>query len=440
MISEFGGSVEYRVVLARPKSSRIVAHRRGDEYVLPQIEIPRHTRSAQQLQTMIQAELGLKVYIVDLVSDEECLQRQAIAELLDAEGQWDGTGTPLAQIDVAELPEEERSAIAALLERNTSYGICRVGWIGEALSWIEGATGKRLEPAIRQMNAGNGFALAQVWSNDGTGYWIKATGEPNRHELPITSWLSQKFPDYLPRLIDVRPEWNAWLVEDAGEACLDLPSAATLRDAAQRFATLQLESIGCTCELLALGAADLRTDTLRKNIDGVVRYLSGAMERQESSKGPRLGSDRLVEIGAALQKACRYVESLGVPDTLLHNDLNTGNILRSEERYAFIDWSEAAVGHPFLCCERLTRLNSAAAEEVAAAYEEIWSRSVDPDTIRRSLGAMRLLSIYAYLVGRGDWLSHPERITPRFESYMRSLARHMDRAAQNPLVQEAVCH
>jgi len=50
-----------------------------------------------------------------------------------------------------------------------------------------------------------------------------------------------------------------------------------------------------------------------------------------------------------------------------------------------------------------------------------------------------LLSIFAYLYGRGDWLKDTSKVTPQFESYARSLARHMDRAAQSPQLREALC-
>jgi hypothetical protein len=47
-------------------------------------------------------------------------------------------------------------------------------------------------------------------------YWLKATGQPNAHELSITTLLAKLCGSYLPELISSRPEWNAWLM--SGEA------------------------------------------------------------------------------------------------------------------------------------------------------------------------------------------------------------------------------
>ena len=51
-----------------------------------------------------------------------------------------------------------------------------------------------------------------------------------------------------------------------------------------------------------------------------------------------------------------------------------------------------------------------------------------------------LLAVYAYLYGRGDWLGHTESVEPQFERYARSLARRMDRAAQELSLREILCH
>jgi len=53
---------------------------------------------------------------------------------------------------------------------------------------------------------------------------------------------------------------------------------------------------------------------------------------------------------------------------------------------------------------------------------------------------MPILAAASTLYGRGDWLHSPRRNDPRRQSYARSLARHMDRAAREPRLLEALCH
>jgi len=133
------------------------------------------------------------------------------------------------------------------------------------------------------------------------------------------------------------------------------------------------------------------------------------------------------------------VEALGIPDTLLHNDLNRANILFDGERCVIADWSEAGVGNPFLSFERLCRLSAGNPRELRAIYSKVWLEHLDPSAIDEVYRLMPLLAMYAYLYGRGDWINHTSTVSLPFESCARSLARHMDRAAQSPVLLETLC-
>ena len=55
--------------------------------------------------------------------------------------------------------------------------------------------------------------------------------------------------------------------------------------------------------------------------------------------------------------SCRELENLGIPDTLGHSDLNSGNVLLDDGSPVFIDWMQGHIGPPFLTLEYLTALN-----------------------------------------------------------------------------------
>ena len=67
----------------------------------------------------------------------------------------------------------------------------------------------------------------------------------------------------------------------------------------------------------------------------MISFLIEAMHRQTSTKAVPLSAIRLLELGEILRDACSRQEELDIPDTLIHNDLNTGNILWDGERIAF---------------------------------------------------------------------------------------------------------
>jgi aminoglycoside phosphotransferase (APT) family kinase protein len=147
-----------------------------------------------------------------------------------------------------------------------------------------------------------------------------------------------------------------------------------------------------------------------------------------------------VELGDILGHALCQIEALGIPDAVLHNDLNLGNILFDGTNCVFTDWSEAAIGNPFLSLDRFCLLDPMTASELYHAYSECWLRFLSEETIRRVANLASLVSIFTYLYGRGDWLEDTTKVTLQFECYARSLARHMDRAAENPEFREALCH
>ena len=48
-----------------------------------------------------------------------------------------------------------------------------------------------------------------------------------------------------------------------------------------------------------------------------------------------------------LLDACDRLAALGPGPTVMHGDFHPWNVLRADERIVVIDWSDAAMGHPF---------------------------------------------------------------------------------------------
>jgi hypothetical protein len=431
--------VEYRAVLIQPKSGAVLAVDAVDGYRLPRVSIPQWTRPAEQLRKAIRATWGAKSLILDLFLTNDSSASCVTAELLDQEVPLGLRAVELDQIVSSELLEAEYSALVALLHGKGKNPFSRIGWINEAAAWIETVTGRPVfsRDGIDQFNVGGTFALVRFRTAGNRVYWLKAAGAPNGHEFEITVCLSGLCPNFLPRLVATKREWNAWLTEDAGAPVTDCPSKESLINVAESFACLQLQTVDCTDELLTAGAFDQRPSVLRLHIDAIAGYLIDAMARQSSTKVAPLSRTRLLELAEILRHSCLRMESLGIPNALIHHDLNGGNILYNGVRCVFTDWSEAAIGNPFLSCERLCQLNPNHRETVCAIYRRSWSGRLSDARIGEAFALMPLLAIYAYLYGRGDWFMSRE-IRPRFESYARSLARHMDRAARAPALLEAL--
>jgi hypothetical protein len=449
------GSVEYRVVLIEPDSRAVLALDTGNGCKLPQVHIPNRTRPVQQLQRAIRSTWGLHALILDFVATGCSSLPCVIAELLAPPTSQRLERIAPSQLSCLELTEAEHSALLSALEGETKSPFTRIGWFDEAAAWIEAATGRRVSrnADIEQLNAGGAFALVRFGADDGWNCWLKATGEPNKHELSITSLLSQLCGGYLPEFLALKPQWNAWLTSAEGTGITDLPANPfelfrLLEDAVGSLAELQVRTVGAESELLDAGAFDQRLDVLLSRSDALFDYLDEVMELSACRHLPRVERESLVEIRTAFKLLYERLHHRGIPETIVHGDMNPGNIVIGYEHCQFIDWSEAYVGQCIVSLEHLLLLvNSIENPDLRAfmkaslkqRYVDAWATVCAPDALQEGFCYMPLMAAASALYGRGDWLNSPERYDVRHLLYARTIVTYMERALRHPELQEALC-
>ncbi|RXH53882.1 phosphotransferase [Granulicella sibirica] len=445
----------YRLALILPRPRALLVASIDGVFVLPQISISRWERVAQQLTRSIQENWGLGAILLDVV-DEDCPDTPcAVVEVRNSLLSYSAS---LAAVDLDEINGQalkltEREVIRSLLNgRNIGRGpFSRIGWLEDVQDWIRQCVTDQatyFDENVRQLNASGSFALVRFPMHAGPAYWLKATGTPNIHELYITVCLAQISPSFLPPLLGVRTEWNAWITQEAGYPLDDVPTLSNFKTAVRSLAELQMETLNCTDMLTRAGALDHCVPVLRSRVDQVMNYLMAVMPRQTSTRAPRLEEHRLRQLGIILRDAFDRLEALEIPDTLIHNDLNPGNILLDGCRCRFTDWAEAYVGNPFLSLQLFLVIAEKRApnhegefwrKQLSEAYCDMWSKLLNGSQIARACSLIPLLSVYSCLHGRGDWFGSERSKTPPFEAYARCLARHMDRAAQSPEFLGALC-
>jgi aminoglycoside phosphotransferase (APT) family kinase protein len=159
------------------------------------------------------------------------------------------------------------------------------------------------------------------------------------------------------------------------------------------------------------------------------------MSQQTSVRAPRLEPMRVRFICAALGRACEQTIALGIPKSLIHGDLNTGNVLQGE-RCIFIDWSEAYIGCPLVSLQHVLLLARTVEEtkrefvqqELITRYCAEWNGLVPLERMHTATRFMPLLAAASALYGRGDWFDSADHRSPSRLAFARTLARHMDRA------------
>jgi hypothetical protein len=445
--------IEYRLALVRPDSRMVLALETIGAYRLPCVRIPQWTRPAEQLRKAIESLWGLHVLVLDLLPAHDGSPFCAVAELLIPDAHSGLKAVPLDKIASSEFSEQQRAHLVSLLSGDTETPFTQIGWIDEAIAWIVSATQRKLSSKsdIEQLNAGGAFSLIRFHTEDGWDYWLKATGDPNAHEFSITHLLSKLGGAYLPTIISSRPAWNAWLMSGEASRVTELPADPfqlfrLLEDAVGSMAELQMKTEGRSVDLLDAGAFDQGIDVFQTHSEALFDYLEEAMSLQTSTALLRLEKQRLLEIRAIFQDTCRRMEDLDLPDTILHGDMNYGNILTGCGHCQFIDWCEAYVGNPLITLQHLLLFNRAENPKLRASmncalkdkYKDVWLAMCDRAALDDGFVYMPLLAVASSLYGRGDWFNTPERLDPRRQAYARNLTRHMDVAARAPELLEAL--
>jgi hypothetical protein len=445
---------EYRIAFVLPDSHQVLGMPGSCGKDLPQVSISTHERQAAELTRLIEEKWNIRTLVLEFLWDGSFASQCAVVEVRDPSWQFtrDGFATiPIEMLGSRCLGDKERATLQSILDGgDAGFGpFSRIGWIEEAKAWIQQSVDDhevRFTGEIRHLNAGGAFCLASLGTDSGPTYWLKAVGAPNEHEFDITAYLAKNCPEFLPRVVTLRSDWKAWVMEEYGSSLHTSSSLSDFERAAHKLAHLQKQLAGRTDELLAVRCGDHRIETLRQHIDEIITYLRETMSLQTTTSVPKLSEARLGEIGDLLHHAFTALDGLGIPDSLMHNDISPGSILGNGVDCVFTDWCEAYVGNPFLTLEllcvhveRKTNDPESWVRSLKSIYKACWSGVLTEYQIETAVKLAPLISVFSYLYGRGDWLHSTRRHEPSFQGYSRGLARHMDRIAKNPDLTEALC-
>ena len=449
----------YRLIVTRSNVSEILLRSRGTALSLPSVEISRGRRIAQQLSAELYAQYGWRGYCLLVPGLAAGLPQCAVMEVLEL-GEIASTGTCWKALDAATCSSiesaEDRNATQKSIEELDAYRrkpnqepFASPGWLAELFTWSEqqlAPLGLRLTSAFTQLNASPTFSLIRLEIND-SAVWFKATGEPNRHELPITVSVARLSPGYVPEVLGVHAAWNGWLMREVpGRTLDDVPGLASWLQTAEDLAQLQIGSIGRETELLEASCRDLRLPRLIGEVDPWIDRMRGLMAAQEKQIPARLTDPELTLLGESLKEACSRLSETGLADTLGHLDFNPGNIVVSRERCVFLDWAEACVTNPLITFEYLRehfRRHStddrAAMESLVAAYVRPWESFFSPDALKQAMAISSLVAVFVYAIAGNTWRSSEEPLKPSVAAYSRSLARRMYREAIHRIERREQC-
>src|SRR5260370_34970549 len=398
---------QFSLVISRRPTFEILLTQRNGSFELPRVTIPKWERTPKLVNERLNELWNLKTICLfepSAKANGQIGEENKFIVLEACDPDWE----PRCHLDW--IP---RSALRAILGSSTeaymleetlatadAYNqgglaglFARAGWLDDLIFWAQKQADQhssKLTGRFRQWNASPFFSLVRL-ETTGRALWFKAVGEPNLREYGISVGLFAKGQDYFPTLVAARPEWNAWLMEEAGGILLEnnhAPHAWTL--AASTLGKMQTDLIGHTDYLLAIGCLDLRISTVIDKIDPFLYVMVDVMRRQTSNQPPALSEKELAQIGKDLKFVCRRSKDLGLPDSLGHCDLNPTNVLVRQDGCVFVDWAEAYVGKPFSTFEFLRSAFLKYSPELATcgqmmhhAYSRIWEDFIPAKKLRQ---------------------------------------------------------
>jgi Phosphotransferase enzyme family len=444
----------YRLIITRRDGSELLCLPDGPYHSLPSVDIARWQRVAEPIRNALKTDLHFDAYSLFTCPSESPTSKTSrtffqAMECVHPNGLLPPTAcwAPFSSLTIASFRDAEDSrricdALGTLSRHDESLSegpFAKPGWLREMCRWIA----QQIEPLkirltsnFQQLNASSSFSLMR-FETTGPAVWFKAVGKPNTHEFNIVSILATLFPTYLPPIIAVRPEWNGWLATEEEGTSPDADSDFSMwKTISVRLTELQIASVREVPRLISAGCRDIRVSSLLSFTDDFFAIMDRLMKQQIKTPPSILPSDEIRDLNKRIKEILSLLAASGIPDALNHLDLNPGNIFVSGERCTFIDWAEAAIGHPFLTfqylLEHLTRLRPDYAvrrEELVSAYASQWQSFGPPSAISHSLELAPLIAVFAYAVSTSTWREPETFACPRVAGYFRSLVRRMKREA-----------
>jgi pimeloyl-ACP methyl ester carboxylesterase len=419
-------------VLIVNEASKVLARRKDSSLELPTVSIE-DGRAGIALSRAVRKQLHLEIFslVLPMLADNEvpALRPQAPRPLLSEGFVW---------ADAAEVGGA-RTSITGIVEAcspgDRAFG--SYGWYSEVTAWLvrEVALLGHSVCSLEQWNGRGGGILLRVVT-DGPQFWFKAVSDFNAREFGIARLLAAQHPELFPRVVAAEPAWGGLLLEHiVGVELYECNDITIWRDVAARLANLQIDWMERAADLLVVGAADLRAETMAAKIPDFLDHVDDAMARQPKTPPSRLTRVDLEELGDKLNWLCGEVSELQFANGLANADFSPHNTLITSRGPVFIDWAEACVSLPLIAGEYLwnrmaveTPARIGWQDSLREAYLSGWIRRHGPRQVERAALLLPAFSILAVAMFYHERECHGP--SP-YDCYLRSLVRKLERAMKS---------
>jgi hypothetical protein len=281
-------------------------------------------------------------------------------------------------------------------------------WFARVSAWIHAqlaSHGLQTDNPIEVVHQRIWSAFLQVQTAKGMVYF-KAPAPIYAFEAPLTQALTHWQPRHTAPLLAVNLEEGWILSEDAGVMIRASGDPDTQRQHIENllgpYADFQIGLAKRVPELLAMGVPDRRLAALPtlyaellEDTENLRVGLSEGITAEDYQQARTLQP--------MLAEWCQQLASVGLPETLAHEELTLPNVLVGARGYTYIDWSDCSVAHP--CFTMIVTLRSTAywlkldkngseVQRLRDAYLEPWTTFAPRAQLNEALDlALRLGSL-----------------------------------------------
>lgn len=262
-------------------------------------------------------------------------------------------------------------------------------WLPAAESWLRAAVaaaGRSLTAPVEQCRVWDLSCVLRAPA-DGGDVYLKATVAAPLFvdEVRLTVELARLFPGRVPEPVAADRERGLLALADVGPEIGWRAPVEVWEEVVRAFARLQLASLPHVPELLAAGCRDRSLGWLAGQLP--VWFEAGTVGRF----APAAVAARLEAAVPRLVALCAELAAHGLPTTLVHGDMHLANVARGPRGLVFFDWTDAAVGHPFLDLIAVDQLGEES-ERLRDAYLSEWAAVAPPDRLRSLWPLVEVLS------------------------------------------------
>ena len=218
-------------------------------------------------------------------------------------------------------------------------------WVADRLAGLGIAlTGEWAQPHARP------WSSALRFETTAGRVWFKANGPGTVHEASLVRLIDERVPGLVPEVLAVDATRGWSLSRDAGPMLRETAPPEDLWPAWEgivaRYAEAQARLAGARAAVLAAGVAEVSPVTVPR----IARELTAGLASLPADEGGLTPeqADRLAAALPGLEASCAELAALGVPDSVQHDDLHSGNVCwtGSVATARIIDWGDTAWGCP----------------------------------------------------------------------------------------------